>query len=250
LTNGCPAANIVERMCQGWDFVWIDAQHGQHSYDSVLQAVRAAAVIGVDALVRVPGHEYGVLGPFADLASSAIMVPMVEDAAQAASVTRALRFPPTGNRSYGGRRMIDLYGRTYHHERELLVIAQIETLESVDNAASIIATDGIDMLFFSPDDMKVRLGIDVDTPIRQNELLMDGMKRVAAAAVDAGKFVGCVAGSPDILVAALDMGYRLFGCGSDIGFIRTSAAARLEETRAALAGKGYGPTAADGSTRL
>ena len=240
LTNACPAANIVERMGQGWDFVWIDAQHGQHAYDSVLQALRAAGVIGVETVIRVPGHEYGILGPFADLDPSAVMVPMVDTPEEAAAVCRGLRFPPIGNRSYGGRRMIDLHGRGYYRERELLVIAQIETLEAVENAELIISTPGIDVLFFSPDDMKVRLNVEIDTPISENESMMKAMKRVAMTAERAGKFAGCVAGTPEMLKIALGMGYRLIGCGSDVGFIRVGASRRLDEVKGVLESVGYG----------
>ena len=234
LNNSCPAANIVERMCRGWDFVWIDAQHGQHSYESVLNAIRAAGTIGIDTVLRVPGHEYGILGPYADTASSAIMVPMVDTRQQAADIVDALRFPPLGKRSYGGRRMIDMYGRSYFKDRKLLVIAQIETLEAVENVDEIIGTDGIDMIFFGPDDMKVRMDIDIDAPVFGNEQLLGAMKSVAKAAKSAGKYAGCVAASPDILNVSYDMGYRLFMCGGDMGFIRSAADKRLSEIRGAL----------------
>ena len=79
LGNMYPAAGIIECMCKGWDFVWIDAQHGAIDYRAALNACRAADGQGVDTLLRVPGHEPGLLGKFADLGPSAIMVPMVKN---------------------------------------------------------------------------------------------------------------------------------------------------------------------------
>src|SRR5688500_881813 len=102
--NAYPAAGIVELLGRGWDFMWIDAQHGQHDYRSSMDAVRASEMIGCDTLLRPPGQNPDELGRYADLWPSMLMVPMIDTAAQAAAVVRATRFPPLGNRSYGGRR--------------------------------------------------------------------------------------------------------------------------------------------------
>ena len=31
-----PAPGIIERIGGDWDFVWIDAQHGEHDYNSLI----------------------------------------------------------------------------------------------------------------------------------------------------------------------------------------------------------------------
>ena len=140
-------AGLIEGMYrQGWDWIWIDGQHGQLSYDSCLAAVRAAEAVGLETVVRAPGQEYGVIGPMLDLAPSAIMIPMVNNAEEAKKVVDATRFPPLGNRSYGGRRVVDIDGTYYYKEREMIVIAQIETVEAVKNAEEIINTDGINFV--------------------------------------------------------------------------------------------------------
>jgi 2-keto-3-deoxy-L-rhamnonate aldolase RhmA len=234
LNNMYPASGIIESMCRGWDFVWIDGQHGQHTYDSLLHAVQAAAATDVESFVRVPGHEHGFLGPIADLAPSAIMVPMVDTVEQARWVVSGLRFPPLGIRSYGGRRVIDLDGREYYRERELLVITQVETLEGARNAAAVAATPGVDGLFFGPDDMKVRMGLPIDLQITESEELRRAMETTAQAARKAGKFCGCVAATPTALRMAIDLGYQLIACGSDVMFIRATSAAKLKELRAVI----------------
>lgn len=234
LNNMYPASGIIEGMCAGWDFAWVDGQHGQHSVESILHALQAAMAIGVDTLLRVPGHEHGILGPYADLCPSAIMVPMVDSAEEARHIVAGLRFPPMGKRSYGGRRVIDLDGRDYFRERELLVIAQIETIEGVNGSEAIAATPGIDGLFFGPDDMKVRMGIPINTGITENQEIRNAMERTARAAKLSGKIAGCVAPTGAALRLARDLGYQLIAAGSDIMFIRTAAAARLQELKTTL----------------
>ena len=231
LSNSYPASGIIDGMCPGWDFVWIDGQHGQHSYESIFHAVQAASSVSVDALIRVYTHESGNLCLYADLFPAAIMVPMVNSAAEARAVVNGLYFPPLGNRSYGGRRIIDMNGREYYKETELLVVAQIETLEAVDNAYDIINTEGVAALFFGPDDMKVRKGISINTSISESKELREAMEVTAQAAKKAGKFCGIVAANRKDFATAVNMGYQLIAVGGDSGFVRAGASERLKEFR-------------------
>jgi len=234
LTNMYPASGILEGMCQGWDFVWLDGQHGEHDYRSLLHAVQCADRMGIDAMIRVPSHERGVLGMYADLAPAAIMVPMVDNAKQALAVAENLRFPPQGKRSYGGRRVIDRNGRNFFQEQKLLVVAQIETVQAIEEASQIIAVEGIDVLFYSPDDLKLSLGIEVNTPLDGHPKLLEALETVGNAAKAAGKYCGVPARSPELAVKCKSLGYQLIGGGNDAMFLRTSAVKALEDLTEAL----------------
>lgn len=231
LGNMYPASGIIEGMCAGWDFVWIDAQHGLFSRDSVLAAMQAAGHVGVDVLLRVPGAEYGIVGTFADFAPAAIMIPMVDTPEQARAVVTATRFPPLGKRSFGGRRVIDLYGRDYYKEREMIVVAQIETKEAVENVDAICATKGIDMVFFGPDDMKVQMDIPVSESVLTSKPLRQAMQRTSEAARKAGKWVGSVAVGDAQIKLATELGYQLLAVGADAAYLRMAAAQRLAELK-------------------
>ena len=234
LANTFPAAGIIECMGRGGDFIWVDGQHGQFSYEGLLHAIRAAAAVDVEVLLRVPGHEHSTLCLHADMGPAAIMVPMVNSAAEAEQVVRGLRFPPRGLRSFGGRRLADLYGRDYPWERELAVVVQIETTQAVDNAAAIAAVDGVDCLFFGPDDMKMSLGIPMDVAITGEPRLQRALEQTAQAARAHGKAAGCVCATPELARFAVDHGVRLLAGGGDAGLLRAAAAARLCELRNAV----------------
>jgi 4-hydroxy-2-oxoheptanedioate aldolase len=236
LSTTLPAPGIIECMCRGWDFVWIDAQHGQYSYDTALHAVRAAAALGIEALVRVPGPEHSTLCLYADLAPAAIMVPMVNSAAEAEHVVRGLRFPPRGVRSFGGRRVADLFGRNYPWESELAVVVQIETGEAVANSGAIAAVDGIDCLFVGPDDMKMSLGIPMDVALTGDPRLQRALEQTAQGARAHGKAVGCVCPTAELARFAVSRGVRLLAGGGDGAFLKATAAARLGELRSAVGG--------------
>ena len=241
-------AGLVEGMYrEGWDWIWIDGQHGQLSYDGCLAAVRASEAVGLETIVRAPGHEYGIIGPMLDLAPSGIMIPMVNNAEEARNIVNATRFPPLGNRSYGGRRVYDMDGTDYYKEREMIVIAQIETVEAVKNAEEIINTDGIDLLLFSADDMRIQMGLPVTSAIDENPELWEAMVKVAKVAKDAGKFSGCAAFNASWLQKVVALGYQLIIGGSDIYFIVTSTPKQLKILQDALGNKNSAAASEDPS---
>src|ERR1051326_7954884 len=108
-----PAPGIVERIGIDWDWIWVDGQHSDQSYQETLAIVRACDLVQRPAMVRVPSHEFGGIGRALDMGATGVIVPLVDTPEQARAVVRAAKFPPLGGRSYGGRRPIDSLGRLY-----------------------------------------------------------------------------------------------------------------------------------------
>jgi 4-hydroxy-2-oxoheptanedioate aldolase len=160
------------------------------------------------------------------------MVPMVNTPDEARRVVEASHFPPLGRRSYGGRRVVDLGGRQYCYEAndDVLVIAQIETREAVANAGAIAAIDGVDVIFFSPDDLKLDMGLEIDTPVT-DPALAECFQAVARAAAEAGAVSGGIATDASTLEYFLAAGYRLICGGADAAFLRAASRAALAELR-------------------
>jgi 4-hydroxy-2-oxoheptanedioate aldolase len=231
-----PICGLIECIEPDWDWVWIDGQHGQFDYRSFLECVRVADGCGIPPIVRVPGHEYGVIGPVMDMNPAGIMVPMVNNAQEARAVVKATRFPPLGERSYGGRRAIDQGGRIYHQTAndDTIVIAQIETPQAIENAEAIASIEGVDVLFFSPDDIKLRLGLPIDTAISDSDELAAAMEKVITAVKNTGTIGGCVTCTSPAITMAQSLGYTLLVGTGDVGLIRQGAAAQLATLQEAL----------------
>lgn len=231
-----PSPSCIESMGKGWDWLWLDAQHGQLDYAAILHGVQVADLTGLSPVVRLPGHAPDVIGRILDTRARGLVVPLVNTADEARAIVQAAYFPPLGARSFGGRRVTDVGGREYYQTANegLLLAVQIETLEAISRAEEMAAVEGVKALFFGPDDMKMRMGIPINTPIHESDKLaqaMDGMARITR---DAGKFAGCVAAQADSLKMAVSLGYRLIVGGSDVVFLRTASAAKLEELHNAL----------------
>lgn len=52
----------LERVGGDWDWIWIDAQHGDLDFREAMDLVRAAHLIARPAFVRVPSHDAGWIG--------------------------------------------------------------------------------------------------------------------------------------------------------------------------------------------
>jgi 2-keto-3-deoxy-L-rhamnonate aldolase RhmA len=183
----------------GFGLAWIDLEHSSISIDCAVQIIASAADLGLEAWVRVPERDYGVIGRLLDGGATGIVAPRVETAAEAQKVVNAVRFPPRGQRSQTALLPQAQYRRM--SAAELMRCADlattvhilIESAEGVRNAGAIAAVDGVDILHVGMNDLSVDLG-HVDH-LRHADVL-DACKRVIAAAHSAGK-LAVVGGSSD-----------------------------------------------------
>ena len=230
-----PAPAILEVVHRDWDWFWVDGQHGQHDYRSILECVRAADVVRRPVIVRVPGHDYGFIGPMLDMNVAGIIVPMVNNAEQARRVVIAAKFPPLGQRSFGGRRVIDIEGSNYdvNANEESLLIVQIETSEALRNVEAILATPGVDGVLVGTDDFLKSLGLPRNTPITE-PVLDDCLQKTAQAARTSGKIGGAVIGTAEQAVYLAELGYTLLAGCLDVELIRNGSSTVAEPLRRAL----------------
>jgi 4-hydroxy-2-oxoheptanedioate aldolase len=233
-----PSPGSIERIGSDWDWVWIDAQHGELGYPDVLAMVRAAELAGSSPIIRVPWNEFAWIGQALDTHCDGVIVPCVDTLEQAKQAVAAAKFPPLGRRSYGSRRIIDRIGRTYSDtaNTDAILIVQIESPEALDNAEAIAGVPGIDALFLGPDDVLLRRGQSMTAP-RSPALLEQDMTRTAEACRKHGKVAGTVAIGPDMIKLVKRLGYGLVVTGGDVSFLVNGSKASSTEARAILADK-------------
>ncbi len=216
----------------GFDWLLIDGEHSPNGLQSILQQAQAiAAYPGANAIARVPlGHgEAGtaLIKQYLDLGLETLLVPMVDTAAQAAAIVRAMRYPPHGIRGMGGARA-SRWGRYANYPNEaneqVCLLLQAETREALDNLDAIAATDGVDGVFIGPADLSASLG-HVGNPGHPEvqRAIEDAIARIQRA----GKAAGIL--SPDETLARkyLDLGATFVAVGLDTNLLarHTSALA-------------------------
>jgi 4-hydroxy-2-oxoheptanedioate aldolase len=222
--------------CAGFDWLLLDHEHGPGGDETMLHQLQAVAATPATAIVRIAVNEPPRFKRALDIGAAGIMVPMVNNAAEARAAVSAMRYPPRGIRGVAKlTRSCDFglgFDDYYAHAHEWLVtMTQIETLEGVRSAAEIAAVDGVDVLFIGPMDLSTCLGVpsQFDHPT-----YLDALRRVAAAARDAGKAAGILLHNSSQLDLCRELGISVVALGSDGG----GANAVLRQNAAAIKGSG------------
>jgi 4-hydroxy-2-oxoheptanedioate aldolase len=150
----------------GFDWLLIDGEHSPNGLRSTLQQAQAiAGYPGVHAIARIPvGHgEVGtaLIKQYLDLGLQTLLVPMVDTAAQAQAIVRAMRYPPDGIRGMGGARG-SRWGRYPAYPKEanaqVCLLVQAETREALAQLDAIAAVEGVDGVFIGPADLSASMG--------------------------------------------------------------------------------------------
>ena len=226
----------------GFDWLLIDGEHSPNGLQSILQQAQAiAAYPGANAIARVPlGHgEAGtaLIKQYLDLGLETLLVPMVDSAAQAAAIVRAMRYPPHGVRGMGGARA-SRWGRYADYPNEanaqVCLLLQAETREALDNLDAIAAVDGVDGVFIGPADLSASLG-HVGNPAHPEvqRAIEDAIGRIQRA----GKAAGILTPDETLARKYLDLGATFVAVGLDTNLLarHTSALAARFKAGAAVA---------------
>jgi 2-keto-3-deoxy-L-rhamnonate aldolase RhmA len=221
----------------GYRVIWIDLEHSSMSIDCAAQILASTFDLGLEAWVRVPEKDYGVIGRLLDGGATGIIMPRVESADEVARVVTAARFPPRGQRSQIARLpqfcferlpAAELMERT---DRLTSVHILLETAAGIAHVDAIAAVDGVDVLHIGLNDLSVDIG---HTGHLRHPDVLEACKKVASAAARHGKLVavGGVA-DPEHYLDLLEIGVApLIFAGIDSEILAAGLAQRAEHWRA------------------
>jgi 2-keto-3-deoxy-L-rhamnonate aldolase RhmA len=217
LSIGSPVIAELAAVC-GLDWVLLDLEHGCGSEADVPEQLRAVRGGPTRAIVRVPADRPDLVARMLDQGADGVMVPHVDRVAQAEQFVRAAFYPPRGQRGVSRTVRAHDYGlRPLDGRPAPLLIAQIETLDAVHEAAGIAQVDGIDVLFVGPADLQHDLAVRQPTAGAGFE---DCLDRVVAAARAAGKAAGILVREPGDLPRRMEQGFTFVAVQSDVAILR------------------------------
>jgi 4-hydroxy-2-oxoheptanedioate aldolase len=99
---GLADAYVTELLATtGFDWVLLAAEHAPNDVRNILPQLQAAAAYPVHCVVRSPVGDTVLIKQYLDLGAQTLLIPMVENAEQAAAMVRAKRYPPHGIRGVG-----------------------------------------------------------------------------------------------------------------------------------------------------
>lgn len=207
----------------GFDGIWMDLEHHGYSVETAGNLMRAARVGGSDLVARPGKGEFMRMARLLEMGATGIMYPRCDDVEEAKEVVKWGKFAPLGKRGFDGSGADMPYCTmpmkdyvTQANEQTFLLI-QMEEPSAVEQAETIAAVPGVDMIMLGPADFSVLTGIpgQLDHPT-----VMAALEKVSKAAKNAGKPWAATCGSMDFAKVLISMGCRLIFHGADIVMVK------------------------------
>ena len=227
-----PSTDVVEIMASA-NFEWlcIDMEHSSIDLEMAKLLILTIQANGMKALVRVPKNEEVVIKRVLDSGADGIIVPMIKTKEGAIEAVEYAKSPPIGKRGVGLYRAqnygIGLEKYKKWVDEEIVVIAQIEHIEAVNNIADILQVEGIDGTIVGPNDLSGSMGFpgeyyreDVKKAINDIKLACEKYNKPYGFHV--------IESDPEKLQSRIDEGCTFLAYSLDFFFLGDSARAGMK----------------------
>ena len=224
----------------GLDFVIIDNEHGMYTNRQLSDLCTHAVLLGLTPLVRVPDLQYSLIAQSLDGGAQGLVIPRIYTAQEVERVVQWAKYPPMGVRgnaqwrAYSGWTGGPVVDAMATMNREVLLLFQIETLESVQHMDDVLSVGGVDGVLVGPNDLSINLG----TPDDWNSAVMqDAMRQCVELCNKKGLIAGIHVSDSQQSIEYARKGFRLVSANSEMGFMAGAANAHVQNVKAALGDK-------------
>jgi len=210
----------------GVDWLVIVIEHQPIDMETVQILIISIQAHNIKALVRVSKNEEVVIKKVLDMGADGIIVPMVSSKEDATQAVDYAKYPPVGKRGVGLFRATK-FGTKFEEykkwvDEELVIIAQIEHIDAVNNIDEIVNVDGIDGTIIGPYDLSGSMGYP-------GEFERDDVKEAVQTVLDSCKKNNMPSGfhvvdtDPEKLNQKIAQGCTFMAYGIDYFFMRDAA---------------------------
>lgn len=225
ITIGHP--NVAEILANaGFDWLVIDIEHNPIDISMVQTLITTIQSKGVAAFVRVSKNEEVVIKHVLDAGADGIIVPMICSKADAIQAVDYAKYPPIGKRGVGLARA-QQYGIGFEAYKkwvaeDLVVIAQIEHIDGINNLEEIISVPGIDGTIIGPYDLSGSMGMPGEF---EKPVVKEALKRYIDVCKAHNFPMGfhVVDARPEKIQEKIDEGYTFVAYGTDFLFMGDTA---------------------------
>jgi 2-dehydro-3-deoxyglucarate aldolase/4-hydroxy-2-oxoheptanedioate aldolase len=220
-------SSLVEILAiSGFDYIWIDGEHGAMSIETINNHIRAAQAKGAAAFLRVPWNDPVLVKPYLEMGVDGIIFPFVITAEEAMKAVASCTYPLQGVRGFGPGRCNDygLMDQNVYLEKAKSIwkIIQIEHIDAVKNIDGILAVEGIDAIVVGMSDLSSSMGIlnQLHNP-ELKALLDDVAKKILESGIPFG--IAMSSFDEEIVSDWKRRGVSLITIGGDQDFVREGA---------------------------
>ncbi|MCA0431820.1 MAG: hpch/hpai aldolase [Proteobacteria bacterium] len=218
----------------GGDFVLFDMEHSGFGYETIKSGIRYFEAAGVSTIVRVPSKEYHHIARAADMGAEGIMLPMVNNAAEARAIVDCMKYFPEGKRgvalgvAHDNYRAGPVAEKLAGANKRTTFFCQIETEEGAAKADEIAAIDGVDCLWVGHFDLSVSLGIPAQF---DHPKFLKAIEQTINGARKHNKSLGRLVQSTDTGIDLYKQGFDFCCYSGDAWVLRDALAAAFKTLR-------------------
>ncbi len=221
----------------GFEWLVVDMEHTSIDLKAAKDLIKTIQANDMKALVRVSKNEEVIIKKVLDMGADGIVVPMVCSKEDAMKAVNYAKYPPKGKRGVGLYRASG-YGAKFEEykkwvDEELVIIAQIEHIDAVNNIDEIVQVSGIDGTLIGPYDLSGSLSYP-------GEFERDDVKDAIQKVLDRCKEYNTPSGfhvvdtNPEKLRLKIDQGCTFLAYGIDYFFLRDAAISGMKEIKDSL----------------
>ena len=203
----------------GAEFAVFDMEHTGWGLETVKMLAASSRAADLAPIVRVPVCDYHFIAHALDVGAMGIVIPLVATPEQARFAVDCAMYPPRGRRgcafaiAHDDFKGGDVDAKMKHTNENVMLVAQIETAQGLENVDAIAAVEGIDALWIGQFDLTTSLGIpgQFDHP-----KFIEGTKRIVEACRRHRKAATLAVMDPEQLAAGPANGFRLLVYAADL----------------------------------
>jgi 4-hydroxy-2-oxoheptanedioate aldolase len=220
----------------GFDWLFLDLEHGTLTLDNVAQISVAALDAGIAPIVRIRIGDFGSAATLLDCGALGIVHPHIESANEARAFVDAVRYPPIGHRGVGGPmpqfgyKPVKLGEAVAELNRATLIAVMLESANAVSKADEIAAVNGLDVVMIGTNDLALELGHPGEFGHPE---VVEAYKTVAKACKKHGKWLGSGGVyDPALVQTYVDIGVRFHLAAGDTRLMLTAGTQCVNQLRA------------------
>jgi 2-keto-3-deoxy-L-rhamnonate aldolase RhmA len=219
----------------GFDYVFIDMEHGGFDFETVQDMIVSSVQAGITPIVRVGELLYSLVSRILDVGAQGIVLPRVEDARLLEEALSWMKYPPLGKRGYGILPSYISYEKKSmrevieHMNRNVMIVVQFETVAALDRAGELMSVKGIDVAMVGPADLSIALDVpgELDHP-----RMIEAIDRVIEVANHHKVIPGIQTRTVEQAQFWASRGMRFVGAGGEHGLLLSKATEAVKTLRA------------------
>jgi 4-hydroxy-2-oxoheptanedioate aldolase len=208
----------------GFDWILLDTEHSPNELPGLLSQLQAIGREQATPVIRAAWNDAVLIKRILDIGAPTVLIPYVQNAAEAERAVVAVRYPPRGVRGVSAGSRASRYGRVSNYlkkaDDEVCLLVQVETRAALDQLEAIAGVDGVDGVFIGPADLAASCGHLGNAQAVQ---VQDAIREAAVRLTAAGKAGGILTVNEAEARRYIEWGYTFVAVGIDTNLLAKSA---------------------------